>query len=1137
MAKPNISREAAEKWKKVCTPLLKNIIYQDVKNQIRAAQEAAGEGDLVPLEQIKEELEVTAFGRTYQFIDINSIIEASEGSPVRFLGKNNIKITESIEDLTIEEILQLSSASWAIEVDQETLYPSGYNLELDFVVPTMREIEKRFGLAGQPTIAQANYMATFEPYYSAVYDNDYYTGVGESEQANKDAVKNLINAAAPDGFKQIIGNVGTGEKGRYNEFPDLIKNLFSQIFPNGVRDEKLVKEVYKEIKLDLAGEQIERTLLNAAAPRSVPEEGKFKDVLERKQEIDPGALKPIEHQCYLLENIRAISSYKDNLVQKEKYKNIGAIFNEGNGRNNLPGNLVSYINHANKTDEVNSLLNLCPEIYALLTPHIKIFRVEYSKDPTKKLVPVREEQIPFPNFIDPSDIEAIMNSDYGRFPGAGIKSFSWNLDGVNPAEVENNISAVLKLHFQTIQDLFSLNQGLAAGQDKPGYLDLIIKSAGVDEDEKGDQSDPEKHPSNKKPQPDVSSECFEAQLMDYDPRDFEIKACVGWSTPANFANIVDELSSSRDKGPDYGTNLEAAINKTRLALFLTLTSHELNFNENGTVDLTVNYQARLSGLARSTSADIFAGGSGFEDDIKEIDEKLEALDKRLDTEMEESTAGAALESETVQTLREDKKKLLEEKSKLISQDKAVKYKKFLNRLYCTNKIYSYKVAYQDLQLLRDRSPEDRAAAARKRVKSQEYLTGYQPQSDAGSLQVLYEDAAKEISSITKDDPDEEDKKSSPLAVTGLITKSRTREIPFFYLGDLIDEILDYMVTIVDSDASRGSLQIILSQVELLDPLLAYQIEKLDIKCPNPKSKSIIKAITEVDPMRFRGLTGIKFTTNIGSLPISLELFQEWFINNIVKPQVETYHLLRFIKIICSSLLGKAFNSVCFKDGVRYNLRFDTSIFNFDKSFTGKLATVQDLADSKAVSDGKDCVKLDKDTKPSIPTFLVYSVDSRPLTGNYDDDLKTGIYHYYLGAACGLAKKISFQRLGIPYYREARLQRTSALSALQLREMYNATIDMIGNNLHKNGQYVYINPVAIGAGSLQQKGNVPNLARLLGIGGYYMIKSVSHNISSNGFDVQVQAIQEGIDFSSAGNSTVQLVPYIGSSILNPKAKGS
>ena len=90
-----------------------------------------------------------------------------------------------------------------------------------------------------------------------------------------------------------------------------------------------------------------------------------------------------------------------------------------------------------------------------------------------------------------------------------------------------------------------------------------------------------------------------------------------------------------------------------------------------------------------------------------------------------------------------------------------------------------------------------------------------------------------------------------------------------YLGDLIDGVLSYLDTIIDSDKSRGSLQLILSQVELLDPLLAYQIQALEIECPNNKSKRILKALTEIDPMRFRGLTGIKFTTGIGSLPISV----------------------------------------------------------------------------------------------------------------------------------------------------------------------------------------------------------------------------------------------------------------------------
>ena len=97
--------------------------------------------------------------------------------------------------------------------------------------------------------------------------------------------------------------------------------------------------------------------------------------------------------------------------------------------------------------------------------------------------------------------------------------------------------------------------------------------------------------------------------------------------------------------------------------------------------------------------------------------------------------------------------------------------------------------------------------------------------------------------------------------------------------------------------------------------------------------------------------------------------------------------------------------------------------------------------------------------------------------------------------------------------------------------------MVGNNLHKNGQYIYVNPIAIGAGSMQQKGDLPNLARLLGIGGYYMISTVSHEISSAGFNVQVDSIQEGIDFSGAGNSITELVPYADQAILNPHNSGN
>ena len=205
------------------------------------------------------------------------------------------------------------------------------------------------------------------------------------------------------------------------------------------------------------------------------------------------------------------------------------------------------------------------------------------------------------------------------------------------------------------------------------------------------------------------------------------------------------------------------------------------------------------------------------------------------------------------------------------------------------------------------------------------------------------------------------------------------------------------------------------------------------------------------------------------------------------------------------------------------MRFDTATFNFDRSFAGEVINVDTLAKSKTRAQMNDCGELIANKPQTVPAFVVSSIDSKPLTGDYIYDLRRGIYHYYLGASCGIAKSIKFNRTGMPYYREARLQRTSALSALQLREMYNVNIEMVGNTIHRNGQYIYVNPVAIGAGSLKTKGTLPNLARLLGIGGYYLVTGVSHTVSSAGFNVSLSGIQEGIDFSEAG-TPIQLVQY-------------
>lgn len=942
----------------------------------------------------------------------------------------------------------------------------------------------------------------------------------------------FLRTVDEDALYYSIGSSFTlGASGKFEDTPPSNSPAYQDIYNKCLQVIASIATLYSKTTLNLFKDVLE-DLVDAAEVN--PTANFFADPDDRdaapgSAAVELKALKAADHQCYLLENVRAISGAKEKLIKtaKQTYTNLGAISTTYN-----PGNIISIINHGgtDTTEEKDALINLCPEIYALLTPFIEVYRVEYKKDDEKKLRPVRHARIPFPNFIHPDDIDAITSGDYGRFAGAGIKSFTWSLDGVQPAEVDNNISAKLELHFQTIQDLFSLNEAQGAGATQPGYLDLIIASPGV-KDSNNNNDATEEAPEAEERLPPISTACFEAQMISYDPRDFEIKVCAGWSLPPNFANIVNELEFARNHPPDYGEKLALAIQKSTTTLYLTLTDHELSFNENGSVDLNVFYQARLSGLTRSPAADIFASPSLFEDEIKDADKQIKELNKKKQKYLSDTNA-TDLDDATISDINKQLEEALEKKARIVKQDKAIKYRKFLDRLYCSNKIYSYKANQR--KLLRDiDSPRLRAAKARGLANTEEYTNGYNPQQTDGATDRLYTDAARAIGEIAglrgdNDDAGAEERALARSAIGSVKALEEARkaangdlEIPFFYLGDLIDEVVGHVGNLVNK--TKGSLQILLSEVELLDPLQMYQIEQVKIPCPNDKSKEIVRAITDIDPMRYKDLSGISFTINIGSIPISLEFFQEWFINNVVKGQASKYNLLRFIKTVCSSLISKAFNSICFEGGPQFSLRFDTATFNFDRSFAGEVINVDTLAKSKTRAQMNDCGELIANKPQTVPAFVVSSIDSKPLTGDYIHDLRRGIYHYYLGASCGIAKSIKFNRTGMPYYREARLQRTSALSALQLREMYNVNIEMVGNTIHRNGQYIYVNPVAIGAGSLKTKGTLPNLARLLGIGGYYLVTGVSHTVSSAGFNVSLSGIQEGIDFSEAG-TPIQLVQY-------------
>ena len=220
---------------------------------------------------------------------------------------------------------------------------------------------------------------------------------------------------------------------------------------------------------------------------------------------------------------------------------------------------------------------------ALLVPVIRLFKVRYetesySQSGTGRLLYrlkqpleiIGQREIIFDAYVQSADVDSMTRATHsarhGRLPGTGIKSFEWALKGVNPAEVDANIEATLQIFFNNIDDLFinSISGDTGPGtqsDDYASFMDLILFSPPVGPS----QSYATKFPS--------------CAREEYKGEFFEIMAEVGWAT----GQTEDFLFSTEQR--EY---IESLTTK----LFLQLTDHKFDFNDDGSAELTVNYRAR-----------------------------------------------------------------------------------------------------------------------------------------------------------------------------------------------------------------------------------------------------------------------------------------------------------------------------------------------------------------------------------------------------------------------------------------------------------------------------------------------------------------------------------------------------------------
>ena len=812
----------------------------------------------------------------------------------------------------------------------------------------------------------------------------------------------------------------------------------------------------------------------ARAITTEPEELIFK-------EFEKQNLTPYDFQCFLLENIGALVDLRQSGGRySPDYQNIITV-NSGD-----PATVINVIQHGSNPEGVEQFLNICPEVYGMLTPFLKVSRMEYDDLGNIKIKDGEavEKELKIPNFLTQGDVSGILSGDVGRAPGAGIKSFSWSLDGVQPAEVDNNITATLVMYFQSINDFF--HGARSAGQDEPNFLDLIINAERVKNMRKKGTC-----PDTK---PDNSRELVGKNITRKAAgNDFRIKVCAGWSVPENLQAVMKNTSEVKIKA------LKAALRNSRASFFLQQTRHQINFNEDGSVELTVNYQAALAGLLTGKTANILAPSSAIH--LQDIEGNKEKICKLESYEFTDHKA-------SIEELREENKLLRK-------QDKLVKYKKLLKKLFgrfesgnCAGvspRIYNLSVNPNELLLtpFKDLSVVERQERVKRRQKD-----GFLKfTTSAGQQSALLDNVTKASYAPGKLDAADGYSEEETARLEDILTDKEIN-IPFFFLGDLFDSILEQIKE--NNKGEALNFKFFISDVDMIDPLQAFKLDNLEDLLDaglNLADASFLNELKKSQPDLFPGGMGITRLMNIGDIPISVDAFQLWFKNNVIKKDRDKYYFLYFVKDICKDLVTKALDSKCFGDELDFKQRFDAvplTLATKDEDMTETLLPGGEYT-ALQLAKAKTNLNCETDSRRTSLGIILYSTDAKPrnLIADYKSDFDKGIYHHFIGSSCGLVKKINFQREDQAFLRETKIQKKGALGAEQLRELYSANLDLVGNNLYKNGMYIYINPSLIDA-------DTPFLD-YLGLHGYYFVTSVKSTVTPSGFDTQISALHEGIEF--------------------------
>lgn len=551
---------------------------------------------------------------------------------------------------------------------------------------------------------------------------------------------------------------------------------------------------------------------------------------------------------------------------------------------------------------------------------------------------------------------------------------------------------------------------------------------------------------------------------------FAVKVSCGYGEPTG---------AIWDENPDMAN----AIRNARQIFTLGIIGHSLEFKEGGAVDLEIEYLAYAEGALSHKNADVMLIGRTDALEQREAERRKERESAAKKVSDENSNNKCLKKDDRVDDAKEEQKDLLEDQKEDEAEDKYILYSSLINALEETGRIYSIKLKPEHIGIVKgEQFKGDSAAAARAEGSvsiNKEWVMGNRTISKGGSLDNLI-GAAKSA----KDPEDRADVVKDFNNSEATAPEPDELEVFYFHYGDLLNVALRCLY-------ETGTPQ--LERIKVITGPYVYS---------SPKSGQLLDQY------------------NIADIPISLNLFQVWFMNKVIKPQIEKYTLKSFIKDSITGLVGAAMQPECFgKDYGSAPAHLSLQMLQVpsaesDKCRVTGIATQGKIGNKRVMSLADilpypAAVKAENAETYSY-VFMFVSANGAKIFSPPQDgegtrearDSKLGTYHFRIGADGGLMKKIKFNKTDQPYAREARMQTEGDQGLAFLREVYNADIEMFGNAIFRPGMHIYVDPSSVGLGDPSK---IRSIASKMGLGGYFLVTNVKCAIEAGKFQTDLKTI--------------------------------